>query len=452
MTLPSQSKNSPIVLAVVGHTNTGKTSLLRTLLRDSQFGEIHDAAGTTRHVEAAQLSIQGRPVLELRDTPGLEDSLALQAVLDQLHAEGHQGRAALEQLIQQKDHYPEFEQEIKVLKQALACAALLYVIDSRDEVLEKYRQELHSLSLAARPILPVLNFVHAPGARREAWRTALAELRLHALVEFDTVAFDHQAEQRLYQKLQTLLEDHYQTLQQVVEHRAQQWQMTRRAGIEQVVCLLMTVAGQVRTVEPDHIDTEAEALQTWVREQEQHTLNTVLEVLQFADLAVQFPNLPVNNGQWQMDLFAPETLKTFGLDTATAAATGAAIGVGVDLMLAGMSLGAATATGAALGAAWQTGRRYGRDLLTKVRGYRTLAVDDTTLTLLLFRQLWLLRTLFQRGHAAQQSITMESSDPPKTPEGWPEQLSQLRKLRSPVSDGEQTRIKESLVHWMGSAL
>ena len=31
-------KMPPLHLAIVGHTNTGKTSLLRTLLRDSQFG------------------------------------------------------------------------------------------------------------------------------------------------------------------------------------------------------------------------------------------------------------------------------------------------------------------------------------------------------------------------------------------------------------------------------
>ena len=31
-------------LAVVGHTNTGKTSLMRTLLRDTHFGEVKDEA------------------------------------------------------------------------------------------------------------------------------------------------------------------------------------------------------------------------------------------------------------------------------------------------------------------------------------------------------------------------------------------------------------------------
>ena len=41
----------PIQVAVVGHTNTGKTSLLRTLTRNAEFGEISSRPGTTRHVE-----------------------------------------------------------------------------------------------------------------------------------------------------------------------------------------------------------------------------------------------------------------------------------------------------------------------------------------------------------------------------------------------------------------
>ena len=49
---------NPLKTAVVGHTNTGKTSLLRTLLRDSQFGDVQNAAATTRHVETASINIR----------------------------------------------------------------------------------------------------------------------------------------------------------------------------------------------------------------------------------------------------------------------------------------------------------------------------------------------------------------------------------------------------------
>ena len=75
-------------VAVVGHTNTGKTSLLRTLARDVGFGEVSDSAGTTRHVEGLRLMADGVPAVELFDTPGLEDAIALLEFIDGLVAPG----------------------------------------------------------------------------------------------------------------------------------------------------------------------------------------------------------------------------------------------------------------------------------------------------------------------------------------------------------------------------
>jgi len=60
-----------IKIALVGHTNTGKTSLLRTLTRDTTFGEVADSPGTTRHDEGARLRLDGRAVMQWFDTPGM---------------------------------------------------------------------------------------------------------------------------------------------------------------------------------------------------------------------------------------------------------------------------------------------------------------------------------------------------------------------------------------------
>ena len=48
-----KSKADYLKLAVVGHTNTGKTSLLRTLTHDTGFGEVSARPSATRHVEEA---------------------------------------------------------------------------------------------------------------------------------------------------------------------------------------------------------------------------------------------------------------------------------------------------------------------------------------------------------------------------------------------------------------
>ena len=74
----------PLTLAVVGHTNVGKTSLLRTLTRDVGFGAISHHPSTTQHVEGARLSVDGEALIELYDTPGFEDAIALYEYIEQL--------------------------------------------------------------------------------------------------------------------------------------------------------------------------------------------------------------------------------------------------------------------------------------------------------------------------------------------------------------------------------
>lgn len=172
----------PLKLAVVGHTNVGKTSLLRTLLRDRAFGEVSHRPSTTRHVEGARLSVDGQPLLELYDTPGLEDAIALLEHLERLDRPGERldGPARLARFLDGSEARQRFEQEAKVLRQLLASDAGLYVIDAREPVLAKYRDELAVLAMCGRPLLPVLNFVASENHRESDWREALARLGLHA--------------------------------------------------------------------------------------------------------------------------------------------------------------------------------------------------------------------------------------------------------------------------------
>ncbi len=149
----------PLKLAVVGHTNVGKTSLLRTLLRDVGFGEVSHRPSTTRHVEGARLSVDGEALLELYDTPGLEDAIALLEHLERLERPGERldGPARIGRFLDSTEARQRFEQEAKVLRQLLASDAGLYVIDAREPVLAKYKDELAVLAGCGKPLLPVLN-------------------------------------------------------------------------------------------------------------------------------------------------------------------------------------------------------------------------------------------------------------------------------------------------------
>src|SRR5690606_32335498 len=98
------------------------------------------------------------------------------------------GPARIHRFLDSPESVGRFEQEARVLRTLFSCDAGIYVIDARDPVLAKHRDELAVLASCGHPILPVLNFTRDPSHRIHEWRNAMARLGLHAVVEFDTIA------------------------------------------------------------------------------------------------------------------------------------------------------------------------------------------------------------------------------------------------------------------------
>lgn len=428
----NSASHSLLNIAVVGHTNTGKTSLIRTMLRSTEFGEIEDAAGTTRHVEQATIFVGDLPVLNLHDTPGLEDTHALFAYLKKASAKSRSIAPVkiLEDFVTNISVHDSLEQEAKVIRQVLRSDVLLYVIDVREPFLEKYRIELEILTRSAKPIIPVFNFIAGHKQELFHWRQQLATYNIHATLEFDTVAFTFDAEKRLYQKIQTLVEVHYDNLQKLIDHRAKVWKQLCLSGAKRIAELVVSVAcyrenkslQSNQLVDPLHEDR----IHSFVRKAEQKCLNDLLSIFNFSEKDVAIQKIPVSNGQWQLDIFAPGILKAYGLDVGSAAAKGAAAGAGIDLMVGGLSLGAASALGALAGAGWSTFKRYGDEIRATVQGTKWLCVDENTLQVLYLRQKQLLEKLMHRGHAACDTVQVDTPDKTQLPENWTGFISTLR--------------------------
>lgn len=406
-----------IKLAVVGHTNVGKTSLLRTLTRDIHFGEVSHRPTTTRHIEGAQLAVEGEPLLALYDTPGLEDAIALLDYLDDQSqfdssSERLDGPPRIRAFLESSEARLRFEQEAKVLRQLMASEAGLYVIDAREPVLAKYRDELAILTLCGRPLLPVLNFVNAPQAREDDWRTMLSRLGLHAVVRFDTVAPPQDGERRLYESLALLMERMRPVLERLIADQEQQNALRVQAGARLIAELLIDVAACRRSTSTQAA-LQQEAIHTLhqdVRHREQACVESLLQVFAFRPEDAQTAELPLLDGRWGNDLFNPETLRQLGVRMGGGMAAGAAAGAGVDLLVGGLTLGAATLLGALAGGGAQTLRHYGERLRGRFKGQLELTVDDAVLRLLALRQRQLLAALAVRGHAAQQAIQLQTPE------------------------------------------
>jgi hypothetical protein len=417
--------DSVIRIAVVGHANTGKTSLMRTLLRDTSFGTVSNHPGTTRHVEGGSLVVGNDAIITLYDTPGLEDSIGLLELLETIAAEGAaDGFEKLRALLANIESYPEFQQEAKVVRQLLQSELLFYVIDCREPILGKYRDELTILSYAARPVIPVLNFVAAAGARPELWREQLSRVGLHATVEFDTVVFSFEGEKRLYQKIQSLLGARYDQIQRLIDERHQQllltWQAAAKCSAEltvDVAAYRVIVAQQEDATE---LRSETVTMQDTVRKAEARCTKNLLRLFGFSSSDLVAEQLPVQGDRWESDLFDSRTLAQFGVKAGSAAMKGAAAGAGVDVITGGLSLGLGTVLGAAAGVLWSGSKRFGKDIAVSVRGHHQICVDDDTMKVLWLRQHELLLALLDRGHAAQQPLHYEnkSRDLPSSWQKW----------------------------------
>lgn len=403
----------PLRITVAGHTNTGKTSLLRTLTRDARFGEVSGRPGTTRHVEAARLLVKGRVLLELFDTPGIEEPIELLALLGEQAAQNNEdGPARIRRFLESEPAKSRFEQEAKVLRQLQRSDAAFFVVDARDPVLAKHRDELEILRLCGVPLLPLLNFVADPAARENEWRDALAGLGLHAIVRFDTVTPAQDGERLLYTKLGSLLDQHNDTLQALIASHAEDARQRHESALALIAEMLIEVAAfqqRVSSLDAEALNKSVTALNQRVRQREQQSVEQLLSLYRFYPDAIESRELPLVDGHWQQDLFDPYTLQAMGIKLGGGAAAGAAAGVGVDLMVGGVTLGAAAAVGALLGGGLQTLRHYGRNLMGMVSGEKTLFIDDNILRALAARQCQLVKALEARGHAAQYKLLADDA-------------------------------------------
>jgi len=407
--------SEPLIVAVVGHTNAGKTSLLRTLTRQVDFGEVSERPGTTRHAQALALRLDGREAARFIDTPGLEDSVALLDFLARQPGETRTERVRA--FLRGPEARAAFEQEAKVLRALLEqadCAML--VIDTRQPVLPKYRAEIEILAACAKPVMPVLNFVRDAASRVADWHQALQEAGLHARAEFDVVAPFNGSEHQLYTDLATLLPTRRQQLAGIVDALALQARERTQAAARVLAASLIDVAAMRRALPAEDFADElrqrafVREFQDGVRRHARRAVDDLLALYAFRADDAELADLPQLAGRWQDDLFNAELLKNAGTRLGLGAMIGAGLGVVADVALAGLSLGAATTLGATVGGALSGGwRPLWRKLENRLQGVQELTADDAVLLLLAEHLSALAAALARRGHAAQQRVRVDAS-------------------------------------------
>lgn len=406
----------PIEIAVVGHTNAGKTSLLRTLTRKVDFGEVSEQPGTTRNPQSSDYRIDGVSVVKYWDTPGLEDSASLHHYLQEFQRQNDSVSGWINAFLNGPEAKKSFEQEAKVLRKMLDADAAIYVIDCRADILPKYRCEVQILTACAKPILPVLNFVRSAGSQAEKWRELLKANNLHVLMRFDAVAPFVGSEKQLYEYLGVVLEDHRHQFEIINKDIERQTSERRVASCRLLADLFVNVTAMRREIDKSDLADEAKK-ETFIQHFKRDVVTSVrtciidlLEVNAFRkdDAEIAIPSW--QSGRWDSDVLNPDLLLDAGKRLGTGAAVGAAVGLAVDIALVGISLGAASAIGATLGGmASQGWGQVPRKIINLIRGIEELTLEDQAINTLLDNMVRLLIALEIRGHASTSKVELSPS-------------------------------------------
>lgn len=423
----------PIRLAVIGHTNTGKTSVLRTLLRDASLGEVADEPGTTRESHEYSLRIGGRQAAVFWDTPGLENAaLALEHLRRVESERSLSGAAALDALLD--EHPPEIEQDLRPLRTLGECDAGLLVFDAREPPRNKYWEEHELLRRCGRPLIAVLNSTADERARVDEWDAALRKNGLHAVVRFDAWAASEADAAKLFTKLAELLDQRWsREIERIVELRADDHRRRTRAMAEEASALLIDLATHRVTAPRDDRASGEAALAAALAEGWSRFRTALAELHGVPPARLEAIEAVLDAKAAREAEMMDTTDATITAGSVLTALAGGILAGGVkggiiDVGAGGATLGLGMVVGGAAGMA-VGGREIIRQGALRARGEVELALGDEALEAVTQRAVWLLERLQTYGHASERPLAPAPLGEAKQPGSIRGQLRAARRHR-----------------------
>jgi hypothetical protein len=384
-----------ISLSLISHTNVGKTTLARTLLR-KDVGEVLDAAHVTETAsEHTLIETAEGDVLRLWDTPGFGDSARL---AKRLQGSGNALGWFLAQVWDRYTDRPFFSSQQALRNIRDAAQVVLYLVNAAEDPsgLGYLDAEMRIVGWLGKPVIVLLNQLGPPrpaaeeAAEADRWRTYLQQ---HECVR-DTLAFDAFArcwvqEQILLERVQAVLPAGQQApfARLAAAWRARNEDVFRRSA-HALAAQIAAIASDGELVPNQGLGETARA---WLR----RTLtgddrgNVSLEgamralaeradarILAATDELIVLHGLSGNASS----ILQARMTGDFAVDKAASrgkagvlggAVSGALGGLAADLASGGLTLGGGALLGALLGAAGAAGIAHGYNLL---RGSETSTV------------------------------------------------------------------------------
>ncbi len=339
--------------AVVGHPNKGKSSIVSTLAFDDSV-QISDTPGTTTKKRSFPLTVDGKVLYELFDTPGFQRARRVLAWLEKHEVPASKKHEVVLAFIEAHKDDERFNDEVQLLEPIMAGAGIIYVVDGSKPYGEEYEAEMEILRWTGQPSMALINHIGESDYSQE-WKRALGHY-FKMVRTFNPMLATFSQHLLLLESMAQLKEEWIAPVNHSIDlFKAYHEQMFERSAnaIAKLMYKSLSHVEQFALTQDDASKEEREQIeeryQVVLRGLEQTSQKQIEQIWNHHHLEKEQESLTFEG----VDLFSKESASLFGLTRKelliTGATGGAMTGAGIDLMFGGGTFLLGSTIGAVLG-------------------------------------------------------------------------------------------------------
>lgn len=375
---------TPLQLAIMGHPNAGKSSVVATLTENDSI-DIGNVPGTTTWSDHYPVIIDGRTVIEFIDTPGFQNPGHL---LEWFKAHKDEENVAAV-FIEAHESNALYVHDCELLRPVSQGAGIILVVDGSTRIRQKDRDEIELLRLTRRPRMAILNNLTNRENYLSQWDSEL-RMSFNSVREFNAHRATYAERIDLLNALKSIEQGWEPRFKEAISTFEKDWDNRIEQTVETIIELFRTVLEYrvSKRVDPQKISTrtgEKRVKAQLVKRLEEGIRRFEKDAQQ--EIRAHFRHKVWNTPPGSLlmeDLFSDEVRHGLGLSKTQLALAGAAAG-GIaggllDATTAGLTHGSFALLGAAGGGVtgWLGGSALARTDIHRMLGGVRVTVGPVT--------------------------------------------------------------------------
>ncbi len=357
-------------IAIIGHPNEGKSSVLSTLAEDDSV-KISPYPGETTVCRTFPVIIDNREILRFIDTPGFQNPGRVLAKLKTLQGSSS---TRLRDLLHYCGSTENLKEDHELLRPIEAGAAIIYVVNGARPIRRVDRDEMEIIRLIGKPRMAVLNNKDADSAHIKQWKDELGR-HFNSIRLFDAHRATYSERIELLEALKSIDQDWQPLMSEVIETIKKDWDNRIQTSAHIITSLLNeSLSLKLRAdIKPgaDSDQTREKLITRYTEKIEALEKRAHKRIRTLFNHNLYDYQLPPQSILHE-DIFSEKTWKFMGLSkrqfVLLGGIGGGAVGAGVDVAALGHGLGLFTALGTIGGALGALGGRKHLDYQASILG------------------------------------------------------------------------------------